>query len=191
MPVRHRFLHNPDAHVISRRQKCKVLSSSVVQQAPLHLTAVARVVVAELCDSALIIPPTYRSHCRCTASLCPFHSQWHFCIQQAEISYLKSHFKRSMGVQHLVVRPSILLLAPQQHTGRPQLPSVLICFDCSLLIIENNKVRSFLSCLVCCLSLATAVRCSSAPGSTGFKWVLLSCQGHDRQEMVVSVSCRE
>lgn len=31
--------------------------------------------------------------------------------------------------------------------------SVLICFDRCSLIIENNKVRSFLSCLVCCLSL--------------------------------------
>lgn len=43
--------------------------------------------------------------------------------------------------------------APQQHSGRPQPLSVLICLDCCSLIIENNKVRSFLSCLVCCLSL--------------------------------------
>lgn len=43
--------------------------------------------------------------------------------------------------------------APRQHSGRPQPLSVLICLDCCSLIIENNKVRSFLSCLVCCLSL--------------------------------------
>lgn len=60
MPVRRRFLHNPDAHVISRRQKCKVLSCSIVQQAPLHLSAAVQRVVAELYVSALIIPPTYR-----------------------------------------------------------------------------------------------------------------------------------
>lgn len=66
---------------------------------------------------------------------------------------MKSHFKRSVGVHHLAARSSVLLSAPQQHTGRPQPPSVLICFDCFSLIIENNKVRSFLSCLVCCLSL--------------------------------------
>lgn len=59
-PVRRSFLHNPDAHVISRRQKCKVLSCSIVQQAPLHLSAVVQLVVAELYVSALIIPPTYR-----------------------------------------------------------------------------------------------------------------------------------
>lgn len=58
--MRHSFLHNPDAHVISRRQKCKVLSCSIVQQAPLHLSAMVQLVVAELYVSALIIPPTYR-----------------------------------------------------------------------------------------------------------------------------------
>lgn len=52
-----------------------------------------------------------------------------------------------------MVRPRVLLLAPEKHTGRPQPPSVLICCDCCSLIIENNKAKSFLSCLVCCLSL--------------------------------------
>uniref|UniRef100_A0A7N6BAP5 Discs, large homolog 3 (Drosophila) n=1 Tax=Anabas testudineus TaxID=64144 RepID=A0A7N6BAP5_ANATE len=59
-PMRHSFLHNPDAHVIGRRQKCKVLSLSIVQQASLHLSEVVQLVVAELYVSALIIPPTYR-----------------------------------------------------------------------------------------------------------------------------------
>lgn len=52
-----------------------------------------------------------------------------------------------------MVRSHVLLSSPEQHTGRPQPPSVLICCDCCSLIIENNKVKSFLSCLVCCLSL--------------------------------------
>lgn len=42
---------------------------------------------------------------------------------------------------------------PEQHTGTTQPPAVLICFDCCSLIIEDNKVRTFLSCRVCCLSL--------------------------------------
>lgn len=56
-------------------------------------------------------------------------------------------------MEHLVVGPSALLLAQEQRTGRPQPHSVLIGCDRFSLIIENNKVKSFLSCLVWSLSL--------------------------------------
>lgn len=52
-------------------------------------------------------------------------------------------------MEHVVVGPSVLVLAPEL----PQPPSVLICCDRCSLIIENAKVKSFLSCFVWCLSL--------------------------------------
>lgn len=58
-PVMHEFLHNSLAHVISRRQKCKVLSCSIVRQASLHLAVLVQLLVEELYVSAVIIPPTY------------------------------------------------------------------------------------------------------------------------------------
>lgn len=120
-------------------------------------------------------------------------------MQDAEPSSADSQFKRSMGVHHLVVRPILLLSAPQQHSGRPQPLSVLICFDCCSLIIENNKVRSFLSCLVCCLSLwprlSDAAVCSDPMDPKGSPVISgLGETGHGSvcllQRVRSSVSCK-
>lgn len=67
-----------------------------------------------------------------------------------------------------MVKPSVLLPAPLQNIAKPQPPSVLICCDCCSLIIESNKVKSFLSCLVCCLSPWLWL----VPGPTGSEGVL-------------------
>lgn len=80
--------------------------------------------------------------------------------------------------------------ALQQHSGTPQPLSVLICLDCCSLIIENNKVRSFLSCLVCCLSpwpwLSDAAVCPSPAASKK-----APCHPRPLERQAVSVSCRE
>lgn len=70
---------------------------------------------------------------------------------------------------------------PGQHAGTPQPPSVLICFDCCSLIIEDNKVRTFLSCRVCCLSLWPRLSEAGVPLDQ-----LSSFQGPERQAMVAT-----
>lgn len=83
---------------------------------------------------------------KCTAYFWPVYFKVAFL--HAEL-----HLSGSVVVQRLVVQYSFSFLLCSSTAVKPQPHSVLICCDCFSLIIENNKVKSFLSCLVCCLSL--------------------------------------
>lgn len=135
-------LHNPD--VMCRRHKCKVLSSSIVQQDPLLWWV--QLVVAEL-----YVPAHYSTHGpQYMQSLCGPSAP---SGGAACTGGLNKPWSRLLRVCNIERWGPVHAAEPEPHTGRPHPPSVLICCDCCSLIIENNKAKSFLSCLVCCWSV--------------------------------------
>lgn len=128
-----------------------------------------------MCGPALSLPPTN------TNTVLAPQAQRSMCVismQEAKVKNMKFTPQKFCGC----TAQSILLEA-RTAGWVPQPPSVLICFDCCSLIIEDNKVRTFLSCRVCCLSLWPRLSEAAVP----LDWTnSRHFQGPERQTMVAT-----